>query len=377
MLTRFRLFLCVLLFPLFLFSESTWEIVEDFKKGPSFEEFEKGERERLILAIDQSLKYLERKASKFHFPKNGITHEKCKKSLVRFKALLEGPLTGKELDAQIKKEFVIYRSLGKKETKKVLFTGYFEPLYEGSRVKTEIFKYPLYRIPSDLVLHKTGKVAGRKTESGALVNKYWTRQEIDLEHKLAHKGLEIVYLKDPYEVYMAQLQGSVAVNLPDKTQIHLGYAARNHSTIGFSLPKELYKAGKLQKKELLPHLVADYFKKHPEDLHVYLDKNTSYVFFKERKEAPLGALSVKLYPGCAIATDHKAFPKACLAFVDVTYYKNKKNHPFKHFVLNHDTGGGIRGPGRCDIFFGTGDAAEKKAADMHANGQLYFLFLKD
>lgn len=358
-------------------AEKPWVLVNDPDQKPYLGHFEAQEKERVIQAIDQSLRYLKRPASKFHYPKQGISHELTLRSLLRFKELLQGPLIGKKLDQQIKKEFNIFRSKGKPETKRVLFTGYYEPLYVGSRTPSPVYKYPLYKMPDDLALNRKGKVIGRKTSDGKLVTEYWTRQEIDQGGKLKGKGLEIVYLKDPYEVYMAQFQGSVAINLPDNKMIHLGYAARNHSTIGFSLPMELFKDKKLSKKELLPHLVAQYFQKNPEDLPKYLKKNTSYVFFKERKEAPLGALSVRLVGGNAISTDNTLFPKAALAFVDLKLYKNKKLHPFQHFVLNQDTGGAIRGPGRCEIFFGTGQEAEKKACEMYSEGHLYFFFLKE
>lgn len=371
------LFFLLVFFVAYGTSSESWVEVSHPKDMPYFGHFQPRERDRLIQAVDQSLRYLKRSASKFHYPRQGISHDLNRRSLLRFKELLQSNLKGEKLDRQIKKEFKVYRSIGKKESKRVLFTGYFEPVYEGSRTFSYLYRFPLYKKPKDLVLNKRGKVLGRRTEKGKVVPKYWTRQEIDIEKKLIGQDLEIVYLKDGYEAYMAQFQGSVAVRLGNGELIHLGYSARNHSTIGFSLPKELYKAGKLTKKELLPHLVVAYFKDHPADLSKFLKKNTSYVFFKERKEAPLGALSVRLFGEAAISTDHRHFPKAALAFVDVKVYKNKKMHPFQHFVLNQDTGGGIIGPGRCEIFYGTGVEAGKKADDMYSLGNLYFFFLKE
>jgi membrane-bound lytic murein transglycosylase A len=374
-----KLFAAFLLFLSISFGQASdpWVEVTNPDKLPYFGHFQAGERDRLIQAIDQSLAYLNRKASHYQFPKQGISHELNLRSLLRFKELLESSLNGDALDQQIKKEFKVYRSIGKEENKCTLFTGYYEPIYDGSRTKSEVYQFPLYRIPKDLVLNSKGKVLGRRLASGKVSPKYWTRQEIDQGHKLQNQGLEIVYLKAGYQAYMAQMQGSVAVRLENGKLIHLGYSARNQSTIGFSLPKELHQAGKLTKKELLPHLVVKYFEEHPEDLPKFLEKNTSYVFFTERKEAPLGALSVRLFGESAISTDHRHFPKAALAFVEIDLYKNKKNHPFKRFVLNQDTGGGILGPGRCEIFFGTGEEAEKKANDMYSFGGLYFFFLKD
>ena len=46
------------------------------------------------------------------------------------------------------------------------------------------------------------------------------------------------------------------------------------------------------------------------------------------------------------------------------------------FVLNQDTGGAIRGPGRVDVFWGRGRDAELAASEMKQLGVLYFLVPK-
>jgi membrane-bound lytic murein transglycosylase A len=45
-------------------------------------------------------------------------------------------------------------------------------------------------------------------------------------------------------------------------------------------------------------------------------------------------------------------------------------------VLDQDTGSAIVGPGRVDIFMGTGDKAGEKAGLVNATGKLYYLLLK-
>jgi membrane-bound lytic murein transglycosylase A len=49
---------------------------------------------------------------------------------------------------------------------------------------------------------------------------------------------------------------------------------------------------------------------------------------------------------------------------------------FKGFILNQDTGGAIRGPGRADLFWGSGSYAKIAAGHMQHNGKLYFLVLR-
>ena len=358
-------------------TSSPWVKIDSAQKLPCLGEMDAKEKKELLLSIEESLSYLRRKSSKYHFPKQKITHQKVKESLERFKELLTLNLSPKELDQKIKEEFDIYKSVGKEDEKKVLFTGYFEPIYQGSQVPTKLYHYPLYKTPPDLVLNSSRKVLGRKTKSGKVVPKYWTRQDIDERGVLKNKNLELIYLDNPYRVYQAQFQGSVAVQLENGEIKRYGYSARNCSTVGFSLPKELLKAGIFKKNELLPDRIATYFDQNPSELSKYLKNNPSYVFFVERKKGPMGALSVMVRGEKAISTDHRLFPKAALAFVDLKLYKNKKNHPFRHFVLNQDTGGAIIGPGRCEIFFGTGEEAKAKAGDMFSYGDLYFFFLKD
>ena len=46
-------------------------------------------------------------------------------------------------------------------------------------------------------------------------------------------------------------------------------------------------------------------------------------------------------------------------------------------VVAQDTGSAIKGPGRVDLFCGTGEQAGEIAGHMKQEGQLYVLVLKD
>jgi membrane-bound lytic murein transglycosylase A len=46
------------------------------------------------------------------------------------------------------------------------------------------------------------------------------------------------------------------------------------------------------------------------------------------------------------------------------------------YVLDQDTGGAIKGPGRVDYFLGTGAIAGERAGVTVSHGQLYYLLLK-
>jgi membrane-bound lytic murein transglycosylase A len=45
-------------------------------------------------------------------------------------------------------------------------------------------------------------------------------------------------------------------------------------------------------------------------------------------------------------------------------------------MTDQDTGGAIRAPGRADLFMGVGATAGIRAGNQYAEGQLYYLFLK-
>ena len=79
-------------------------------------------------------------------------------------------------------------------------TGYYEPIVDGSRFPTGIFKVPIYRRPPDLVPpHGTGPgfpntgQSLRRTSSGTLVP-YYDRSEI-LDGALDGKHLEICWIQ--------------------------------------------------------------------------------------------------------------------------------------------------------------------------------------
>jgi membrane-bound lytic murein transglycosylase A len=86
--------------------------------------------------------------------------------------------------------------------------------------------------------------------------------------------------------------------------------------------------------------------------------------------------------GRSIATDLRLFPKAAPAFIETEKPLMDDNglierwQTFGRFVLNQDTGGAIRGPGRVDIFWGSGPYAELAAGHMKQTGTLFFFVHK-
>lgn len=125
-----------------------------------------------------------------------------------------------------------------------------------------------------------------------------------------------------------------------------------------------------------------YLREHPEERDALLAQNESYVFFRFVKAGPLGSLGVPLTPGRSVATDARLFPKGALAFIVSSRpifdaaEKIVGWRLFSRFVLNQDTGSAIQGPGRLDLYFGSGAEAGQAAGAMKSAGRLYFLLKK-
>ena len=107
----------------------------------------------LAQAIRRNLAYLDRLDPQyvFYYGPHKYTSQQVRDSQEAFlKLILENP-DSRELNKKIKKHFLVYRAAGRVGNNKVLFTGYFEPIFEGRLTPDEGFQYPLYRQPDDLI----------------------------------------------------------------------------------------------------------------------------------------------------------------------------------------------------------------------------------
>lgn len=332
------------------------------------------DRNALLQAIDYSLDYLATEAAVMAYeayPLAGVTHGRVQRSLVRFRQLVATSHSAQQLQESVGQEFEFYRSVGSDGAGRVDFTGYFEPTYSASAVPTAEYRYPLYRKPEDLdawsVPHPTRLALegadGLQGEQGALA------------------GLELVWLRDRLEAFLVQVQGSARLQLTDGSVMSVGYAGRTDYPYT-SMGRELIDDGIVAEAELTLPVLLDYFEQHPEALDRYLPRNNRFVFFKATGGAPpMGNLNVPVTAGRSIATDKTLMPPGALALISLELpvpatAQSWQSRPVNRFVLDQDTGGAIRGPGRVDIFVGTGSAAGQQAGLINTSGQLYYLLLR-
>lgn len=327
-------------------------------------------------AIDNSLSYLSKPSSKKYFPYGDITHEQVVASLKAFKGLVDSGVRGQQLNTAIREQFDVYVSVGCDDRGTVLFTGYYTPIFDGSAAATEQFKYPLYKQPEDIVKGPEGEIFGRRGPNDQIAP-YPPRAEIEDSGML--KGKELFWLGDPFENYIAHVQGSAKLRMPDGQLVTVGYAANNGHEYR-SVAQELVKEGKIPAEWMSLSAMIDYFKKHLEQVAEYTRRNPRFVFFRKEDGPPRGSLNEPVTPMRTIATDKSIYPRACLAFISTTLPRQIGGSvyldPYRGFALDQDTGGAIRAPGRCDVYMGVGDTAGRLAGQTYQEGRLYYLFLR-
>ena len=358
------------------------------EKAPSLADDLDGEL--LETAIVRSLEYYERIAGNnmYGIGDGHITGKELRESLLAFRKILSGSDSVEVKRKKILNTFDLYRATGLDNQGRVLFTGYFESVLKGSLERTDEYRYPIYKTPDDVVVvnlgkfsekYKNEKIIGR-LKSGELVP-YFTRADIEEKGALAGRNLELIWINDPIDIFFLHIQGSGKIRLPDGSFMQVSFAQSNGRPYR-SIGTYLLDKGKLTTGEISHQSIKKYLREHHEELSDILNYNESYVFFRIVENGPIGALGLTLTSGRSIATDLDLFPRGALAFIRLrkpVFEKDgniKSWETFSRFVLNQDTGGVIKGPGRVDLFCGTGSGAEMLAGSLKENGELYFLVKK-
>jgi len=289
----------------------------------------------------------------------------------------------------IAREFDIYRASGSPDSRKFLVTGYYEPLVHGRLQRDEGFCYPLYGLPPDLITADLARFDAERFSDQRVVGRvegnrlvpYFTRDEIDGQARLEHCSCQLVWLNDPIAAFFLHIQGSGLIALPDGSSRHVGFAGSNGRPYR-SIGKLLVEQGVIAPDAVSLQTIRSYLRSHPETRHDILRSNESYVFFRWEEQGPVGSLGVAVTSNRSIATDHRYYPKGGLAFlITEKPVLNSAGEvlgwePLQRWVLNQDSGGAIRGPGRVDLFCGTGEIAEWTAGRLKQDGACYFLLKK-
>jgi len=206
------------------------------------------------------------------------------------------------------------------------------------------------------------------------VRPYPDREAIDFNRAIQGQAQPLAYLDDMVEAFFLHIQGSGQVKFPDGLRMRLGYAAGNGRPYR-SIGPILEKRGLMNKDEMSMQNIKVLLAQRPELRREILSQNPSYVFFRKLSPegGPLGCYDMPLTIGRSIATDRCIFPGLAPGFVLGTRPSaGGGTVPFGRFIVNQDTGGAIRGPGRLDLYYGSGQEAGLLAGRMKHVGQLFF-----
>lgn len=344
------------------------------------------DRESLKKVIGNQLKVLKRR-SRLHRLRLGrlkITSEDLIDTLEEFSKLLDQNLSLEEFSRKIHENFTIY-SAGQGKNKRTLFTGYYTPLIDASRVRTKEYIYPLYDMPREIPDSRWAFF-----DANALGNDYGfrvkprkmpTRGEIDGENFLRNRNLEVAWLKDDLERFFLHIQGSGILRYSDGGMEGIQYVGSNlypYKSVG----KLMIRDRAISRAQGSMQGIKKYFKDNPHQVDRYLFQNKRYIFFRPTDRLPTGSGGAELVAGRSIATDKTLYPAGGLAFIMAkkpildSNSKIIRWENFLRFVLDQDTGSAIKGKGRADLYFGTGDKAGAAAGHYMQRGKLFYLVKK-
>jgi membrane-bound lytic murein transglycosylase A len=305
-----------------------------------------------------------------------------RESMNSFIDILKQDPSPDELSRIIAENFTIYQAGGRKDLPRgeMLITGYYEPFLKGSLTREDPFIFPLYAPPESLVQildNKSRKMTfKRKSQYGKLVP-YWTREEIEANEYAA--GSELVYLENPVDAFILHVQGSGKIQLQDGTVRSIHYAASNGLEY-FSIGKLLVDRGKMSLEEVSIPTIRKYLREHPDEQKEILNHNIKYIFFNWTPDGdPVGSIGEPLVGGRSIAVDSDVLPQTTLGFLISRKPVLDENGaitewvPLHRFVFPQDTGSAIKGSGRADLYWGSGNYAKVAAGSMKEEGTLYFM----
>jgi membrane-bound lytic murein transglycosylase A len=257
-----------------------------------------------------------------------------------------------------------------------LLTGYYEPIVDGSRFPTPIFKVPIYRRPPDLVPPVNSTSLGfpnegqslRRTGNGELIP-YYDRGEI-LDGALDGQHLEICWIKDQADALMIQIEGSARVRLEDGTMLRINYDAHNGYPF-VPVSRILIEQNIVPRHKMSLERICEWIRANPDDAEKVWRQNRSFVFFRivglsDDREA-VGAEGIPLTPGRSIAIDGLLHIYGTPFFLQAGRPLTTGNQyiRFDRLMIAQDTGSAIVGPARADIFWGAGEQAGRLARGLH------------
>ncbi len=282
--------------------------------------------------------------------------------------------------ALFERELVPYAASGR-EGRDGKMTGYYVQALRGSRTRRGKYQTPIYGRPADLLVvdlapflpdARGRRVWGRLDAKKGAVVPYMTRAEIR-RGALRDKGLELLWVDDPLDALFAQIQGSGKVTLDDGSEQWIEFAGKNGRAYR-GVGKILRDLGEPPGTGTMQG-IRKYFAAHPDKLDEIADQNQSFVFFAlSKKPGAIGSQGVVLTPRRSMAVDRAFVAASTPIWVDTRAPDAKGAvRPWRQLLVAQDTGEGIRGAVRGDIYWGHDAEATDIAGHMGGKGRYWLL----
>lgn len=214
----------------------------------------------------------------------------------------------------------------------VRFTAYFTPEFEVRAKKTGSFKYPV-----NVAYRKKPTGNSDNSEDGVLVKLFYTNRE-NAVSSMRMQGSGYIVFSKTRKVLVKY------VSNPDRYISQRTLLASNNS--------------------------------HVNAKPVSFNAARNF-FLASASDQPNGACKTALTTFRSIAVDPKFIPLGSILLAEVPYRTPKGDLLYETQLLYaQDTGGGIKGGAHVDLYYGTGELAQKRALDIHHPGKLYLLLPK-
>jgi membrane-bound lytic murein transglycosylase A len=260
-----------------------------------------------------------------------------------------------------------------------LFTGYYEPLVQGSLTESPAYPVPVYAKPNDLVAftaaetEATGLTYGRRIDGQAVA--YDTRETIE-KGALLGKVEVICWLSDWVDAFFMHVQGQGRVALANGEFIRLSYAGKaGHPYTGIG--HVLVERGVAPVEKMSMQVLRDWMQQNPGEARTLMWLNKSYIFFQKAEVADnrlggVGAAKVNLTPGCSLAVDRSFWMFGTPLWIETHQPPDATAGPvpIRQLMVAQDTGSAIKGVIRGDFFWGWGEEAAHIAGHMKSPGTM-------
>lgn len=251
----------------------------------------------------------------------------------------------------------------------LLLTAYYEPELNARKTPDEVFRYPIYARPPDLLDVDPGGLDPTcqcRLQAGRLdhdhIVPYPSRGDIGAT--LAGRGLELAWTDDPFTLFSLHVQGSGQLLLPDGTRTAVRYAGTNgrpYSSLGRVLIERGYLDGGAT-WDRIRQVMGPLPDAERDELFA---SNQRFTFFKLTQGGrATGSYGTELVAERSVAVDPRLVPLGMIGYLVTP--------TTRRFVVAQDTGAAIR-EAHADLFLGGGPDAEGRASRVKETGTLYLL----